>query len=166
MKLSRIAIKNFRSIKEATIVFDQNCLVLLGKNEAGKSNVLKAIAAIFGKYPIANKDKRKKIDNEKIEESYLRGVFKLDDNDIIEVANRFNSKFANTEIMVFQNKGTIKDYIKVAFNEFIIQLEVKEGSAPQFIYWEKEKNQFDLLTKLYIAGTELSKEANKTELNL
>ena len=58
MKLTRIEIKNFRSIKDAKISFDHNCLILLGKNEAGKSNVLKAVAAVFGKYMLSNKDKR------------------------------------------------------------------------------------------------------------
>ena len=69
MKLDRIEIHNFRSIKDATINFDHHCRILLGKNEAGKSNVLKAIAAIFGDYKISSKDKRKKIDNEK---TYLK----------------------------------------------------------------------------------------------
>ena len=64
MKIKEIHIENFRSIKNETIVMDKNCLILLGKNEAGKSNVLKAIAALFGQYSLTVKDQRKNINNE------------------------------------------------------------------------------------------------------
>jgi predicted ATP-dependent endonuclease of OLD family len=60
MELNKVHIKNFRSIKDEEIKFNHNCLILLGKNEAGKSNVLKAVAAIFDKYTVTDKDKRKK----------------------------------------------------------------------------------------------------------
>ena len=77
MELSRVHIKNFRSIKDTVINFDNNCLILLGKNEAGKSNVLKAIAAVFDKYQVSNKDRRKKIANEKIDEYFVRIIIKF-----------------------------------------------------------------------------------------
>lgn len=49
MKISEIYIKNFRSIKEETIVFpDSGILALVGANNAGKSNILKAINNILG----------------------------------------------------------------------------------------------------------------------
>ena len=66
MELKKIQIRNFRSIKSEDIVFSHNCLILLGKNEAGKSNLLKAVASVFGKYEVSNKDRRKRVDNEKI----------------------------------------------------------------------------------------------------
>ena len=47
MILDRVEIVNFRSIKNATINFDNKGLILIGKNEAGKSNILKAIVALF-----------------------------------------------------------------------------------------------------------------------
>jgi predicted ATP-dependent endonuclease of OLD family len=61
MELDRIQIRNFRSIKDETIHFSHNCLVLVGKNEAGKSNILKAVAAAFEQYKVTDKDKRKKL---------------------------------------------------------------------------------------------------------
>jgi len=49
MKISEIYIKNFRSIKEETIIFpDSGILALVGANNAGKSNILKAINNILG----------------------------------------------------------------------------------------------------------------------
>lgn len=167
MELSRITIKNFRSIKDAEIKFGHNCLILLGKNEAGKSNVLKAVAAIFGKYTVSDKDKRKKIDNEKIEEYYVRGIFKLSDKDINEVAKRFYAKYTIAEKITFQNNKKLEDYIKTLFRELIIQIDIKESSAMHFSYWRYEKNDFELINKLYLTGNSITTEATaKTELNL
>jgi len=167
MELSRITIKNFRSIKDAEINFGHNCLILLGKNEAGKSNVLRAVATIFEKYTVSNKDKRKKIDNEKIEEYYVRGIFKLSDKDIIEVTKRFYAKYINTENITFQSNKKIEDYIKTLFREFLIRIDIKNGSTPQFSYWKYENNDFELVNKLYLTGNTITTEAiGKIELNL
>jgi len=49
MKIQKITIKNFRSIKEETIIFpDSGILALVGPNNAGKSNILSAIENILG----------------------------------------------------------------------------------------------------------------------
>ncbi|HQG57575.1 MAG TPA: AAA family ATPase [Candidatus Dojkabacteria bacterium] len=49
MKIKDIYIKNFRSLKEETIVFPESgILALVGANNAGKSNILKAINNILG----------------------------------------------------------------------------------------------------------------------
>lgn len=64
MELQRIEIKKFRSIKDMTIeikeINGKKCIILVGKNEAGKSNILKAIAAVFGKYQVSTKDQKKR----------------------------------------------------------------------------------------------------------
>jgi putative ATP-dependent endonuclease of OLD family len=49
MKIKQITIKNFRSIKNEIIIFpDSGILTLVGPNNAGKSNILKAIENILG----------------------------------------------------------------------------------------------------------------------
>jgi putative ATP-dependent endonuclease of OLD family len=49
MKLKTIEIKNFRSIKHISFDFpESNLLVLVGPNNAGKSNIISAIDAICG----------------------------------------------------------------------------------------------------------------------
>jgi predicted ATP-dependent endonuclease of OLD family len=77
VKLTEIKIENFRSIKSQTIIIEHNCLILLGKNEAGKSNILKAIAAVFEQYKVTDKDKRKRIANEKILKRIMKNLFHL-----------------------------------------------------------------------------------------
>ncbi len=49
MKINQITVKNFRSIKEENITFpDSGILTLVGPNNAGKSNILRAIENILG----------------------------------------------------------------------------------------------------------------------
>lgn len=51
MKIKSIHIQNFRSIRDETLTFPKNGLVsLIGANNAGKSNFLRAIDLILGEY--------------------------------------------------------------------------------------------------------------------
>jgi AAA15 family ATPase/GTPase len=80
MKLDRVVIKNFRSIKDVTIDFDPTCRVLVGINESGKSNILHALAFLSKDYkPTKKADLREALpDEDPIEESYVRFVFKFE----------------------------------------------------------------------------------------
>ena len=46
MRLIRVKIINFRSVKDVTIELDPRCRILVGINESGKSNILKALALL------------------------------------------------------------------------------------------------------------------------
>lgn len=48
MYLSRLYIKNYRSIKELDIQFTKGKSVIIGRNNAGKSNIIKAIDLLLG----------------------------------------------------------------------------------------------------------------------
>ena len=79
MKLERVEIKNFRSIKEATIEFNPSCRVLVGINESGKSNILKALRLLDKKAPLSKDDKREGAPNEgHIKDSYVKFIFTLE----------------------------------------------------------------------------------------
>jgi len=47
MKIERIQYKNYRSIEESSIEACGNLNILVGKNNAGKSNLLKAVKSFF-----------------------------------------------------------------------------------------------------------------------
>ena len=85
MKLDRVQISNFRSIKELEIKFDPSCLVLVGINESGKSNILKALALLDDGNDPTKEDIRVPLRNEpKIEDndSYVRFIFRLDEQEV------------------------------------------------------------------------------------
>lgn len=157
MELTRIEIKNFRSIKDVQILFDHNCLILLGKNEAGKSNILKAVAAIFKEYKVKDTDKRKRIENEVIKDNEycIDAIIKLDEKDFSEIEYMFFSKYANAECIVFKNGKTIFEYIKTIFHEIILSLKITDGGSVSFQYWEPDvriKNEFTSVNDIFIDG--------------
>jgi hypothetical protein len=63
MKLIAADIVNFRSIKSLEVTFDPSCLVLVGINESGKSNILKALATL-GSFVPTRDDVRERAEDE------------------------------------------------------------------------------------------------------
>lgn len=66
MRIKEISIKRFRGIKDQTITDIDNALVLIGKNNSGKSAVLTAIRLFFGNYSSKEKDFYKQCDDYEI----------------------------------------------------------------------------------------------------
>ena len=56
MKFSSLFIRNFKSIRELTINDIDQALILVGKNNTGKTIMLYAIMAIVGDYTITERD--------------------------------------------------------------------------------------------------------------
>lgn len=56
MKLRSLSIKNFKSIRELNIAKIEQALILVGKNNTGKTVILDAILAITGSYDITAED--------------------------------------------------------------------------------------------------------------
>lgn len=52
MKISQLSIKNFLSIKEILITDIDNTLILVGKNNVGKSSILNALKLLCGNYVV------------------------------------------------------------------------------------------------------------------
>ena len=151
MRLTKIEISNFRSIEEMEIdileIDGKWCLILLGKNEAGKSNILKAISAVFGKYQVNEKDQRKERSNEyRIEDNkyYVRAIFELDQDDIEEIYEEFLKQYENTELIKFKEELSLKEFIKRVFNSIILRIDIKSNEVPRMRYWEyQEMHKFD-----------------------
>lgn len=156
MQLKRIVIKNFRSIQHMGIEIKQingkNCIILVGKNEAGKSNILKSIAAVFGKYQVSIKDQRKEIGDENIEDKdcYIIAVFSLDKYDIKKIINDFKNKYQNTEIIKFKENLTIENFINCFFNEVLWTINIKNEAKPYNAYWKKDDKKYSFDKKLFI----------------
>ncbi len=56
MKISKLGIKNFKSVCDVDIKNVDNVLILVGRNNSGKSVILDAIRAVTGDYKVSGKD--------------------------------------------------------------------------------------------------------------
>lgn len=59
MKLKKVHIKNFRSIKDAQIEFQDDLTVLIGENNAGKSSLLDLLECTLNNFQVASSTQRK-----------------------------------------------------------------------------------------------------------
>ena len=93
MKLEKIKIVNFRSIEELEIDFHHKCRVLVGINEAGKSNILKA-AALLSKDLINTEDdiRQESYEDERKTEAYVAFSFIFNENQRAELLEKLKSK--------------------------------------------------------------------------
>ena len=83
MILDQVQIKNFRSIQDTTIKFAPPCRVLVGINESGKSNILRAMALLDDDIkPHRNTDLREALPDEStIEHSHVWFIFRFEKNE-------------------------------------------------------------------------------------
>lgn len=63
MHITSVHIKNFKSIREVKIENVENALILVGKNNTGKTGILDAVRAAFGAYEITGRDFNEKKQN-------------------------------------------------------------------------------------------------------
>ncbi|WP_108468975.1 AAA family ATPase [Polynucleobacter difficilis] len=86
MNLVKAEIVNFRSIKNLEINFSPACRTLVGINESGKTNILKALAFLDKNKKIDLADLRYPLQGEsQIQESYIKFHFSLNDSQISEL---------------------------------------------------------------------------------
>ena len=67
MRIQKLHIKNFRYIRSLEICDIENALILVGKNNVGKTAVLSALCAVGGQYEIAETDFNEKKQNIEID---------------------------------------------------------------------------------------------------
>ncbi len=67
MQIESLVIRNFKSIREMRIEGIENALILVGKNNTGKTSVLDAIRAVGGVYEIKKEDFNEKRQNIEIQ---------------------------------------------------------------------------------------------------
>ncbi|PCI58089.1 MAG: hypothetical protein COB34_05725 [Methylophilaceae bacterium] len=107
MKLHKVQIRNFRSIEDEEIVFDPKCRILVGINESGKSNVLKALNLLSDTEP-SSKDIRYELEEEAIEEAFVEFHFTLDEKDKKQFASSIQQKIlvhSSSEKSLFTKSG-------------------------------------------------------------
>ena len=152
MKLDRFEIKNFRSIEDIKINIEEKngkkCLILVGKNEAGKSNILKAISALFGQYEVSIKDQNKNASDDKY---YIRAIFKLEENDFNVLETELFEEYNIEDTNIFQNNLNIKDFIRESFGEILLTIKIDDNEEPRLAYWNNKEldKEYKILDSVY-----------------
>lgn len=100
MYISRVIIKNYRSIKDLTLNFSSGKNVIVGKNNSGKSNIIKAINIVLGEnsptYVKSNNITENDFYSSNQENANKMMVFcelKKNDNEEIDISEVKKSKF-------------------------------------------------------------------------
>lgn len=138
MKLERVKIKNFRSIKEIEIDFDPTCRVLVGINESGKSNILSALSFLTEKSPDRKNDLREALPDEKeVKESYVSFVFELEKDESAQLTELVSSKILasvkNPEIVSTDGENKKVKELCNARNKGIYFIDIIEGKkSPRY----------------------------------
>ena len=121
MKLKKVEILNFRSIKESEIVFNPSCRVLVGINESGKSNLLDALSLLSEENQLAIEDEREPLPDERNEDGLSSISFTFDIADEVKsfyeiVRSKIIGGDNIIDIENGESKLTIKRYCEL-FNE-------------------------------------------------
>lgn len=140
MRLNRVQIKNFRSVKDIEIDFDPSCRVLVGINESGKSNILNALALLSDDFTPSKKDDlREALSREgQIKESEVTFVFqfeKTESDKLLEVVSGLIAASVKNPDIV--SEGTKKFSVKgfcVTRNEGLYTANILEEKKI-FNYW-------------------------------
>lgn len=118
MKIDHVEIINFRSIRSARLLFDRNLKILIGKNESGKSNILKA-CSLLGDYKADENDVRMSCFSEELENSgCVKFGLSFSGDDIVAANNSLFGQitsFVDNAVVIGKNKYSIFDYISLQY---------------------------------------------------
>lgn len=118
MKLDKVQIKNFRSIKDETISFEPRCRILVGVNESGKSNILKALALLDESVDIDQQNNIREIlpNEDDYSEAFVRFTFNLNDDEKINIYNKaLENIFYEGELELIKKRDEIIDFREICF---------------------------------------------------
>ena len=140
MKLNRVQIKNFRSIRDIEINLDPPCRVLVGINESGKSNILNALALLSDDYgPVKKDDLREALSHEgPIKESKVTFIFqfeKPESDKLVEVVStKIIAGIKNPDVVLSgKKKFSVKEFCSTR-NEGLYSADILEEKK-KFNYW-------------------------------
>jgi hypothetical protein len=95
MEFVRAEIENFRSIDKLTLDFRHGCQALIGINESGKSNILRALHLLDTSSTPAPGDLRiERHEEDQVTSGYVRFVFRLTNEEVAEVIAHVKARFS------------------------------------------------------------------------
>ena len=117
MRLVSITTKNFRTLQDLRLTFANSYCTISGKNNAGKSSVIRLLSILFGfrgMLPWSNRafefsykeDKTQWVkNNDPIEIKYLLHLEKNDDPALISFIEKMASKTASNSVVPMEREG-------------------------------------------------------------
>ncbi|WP_158989781.1 ATP-dependent endonuclease [Mucilaginibacter sp. L196] len=149
MILKKVSIKNFRSIKELDVDFSNNSFrILVGKNESGKTNILKALSLLAPDIEPSDEDIREPLPEERsIVEAYVRYIFNLNQEEIQQVYKNISAtiylKNRDKKIITDgKSEYTLLEFCKLQY-EGLYRINILDKSKA-YSYWTLD-SKFKLL---------------------
>lgn len=143
--IEEIHVKNFRSLKDFKIEFEEDITVLVGENDSGKTSVIDAIKIIFNKKSFGHDD------------------FSYDENEAL-IELKIDDKIYIKDIKLIE--GEVEENLFIKLNEdYINQIEA-EISSNEFDSLEEDDKRgrlFELLDELGITRGNMRKIETLTE---
>ena len=171
MKLDKISIYNFRSIKELEINPEPSCQIFVGEIEAGKSNILKSISYLAKDVKPQKKDIREPADDENIEYSYIDYDFKFTEKEHEIIFNHFKDLlyFPNPKSFVINQKDE-KITLQELFSRIMgfIRVDFKKETRTTNVF-NIPKNGFEKNWKVVLSkqtGVLVKNTKNSTEIDI
>ncbi len=119
MKLEKVIISNFLSIpSDFELSMNPRCRVLVGINEAGKSNILRALSMLCESIKPLALDRREPLPGEgPYKEAIVKFIFKLDNNELREIFDTITvhilcSDFEKPLFILNKKKLSLKEFIQ------------------------------------------------------
>lgn len=141
MRLHSVEISNYRSLKDLTIEFTDNCLILVGVNESGKSNILKALSLLGDSIPLDNDVRIPLVDDDPNADSMVDFIFELEIPDIDRIISNISSRFVNSEnekIVMLDLKTReeflFRQYMLDFFNKGLYRVNIKNRTKDPLYY--------------------------------
>ncbi|KKR00850.1 MAG: hypothetical protein UT26_C0038G0005 [Microgenomates group bacterium GW2011_GWC1_39_12] len=153
MKLKYASVINFRSIQNVQVSFDPSCRVLVGINESGKSNILRALSMIGNEFSPTPEDIREPLPREQsIKEAYIRFVFTFDKSEMEKVYSILKPKMLSkkTDAPLLTKSGK-----KLTYHDFCLLR--NEGLYHVDILTQKKSAQYWKLSDGYIVSANWKK---------
>lgn len=133
MRLVDGIVRNYRSVKDASIDLSTGCKVLVGINESGKTNILKALSLLSRKNEPHPNDVRIPLPSEDYDEdSFITFNMVLDEKDHTNIARDLAKKviagnIENIRVSYNDKNCSLKEYIsQITYIRIVIN--VKDGS--------------------------------------
>jgi len=138
--IKQLRIKNFKSIEDETIEFNKWLNVIVGPNNAGKTNIMEAIDLLLGDVYLPNFEPSTDhfFNGEENREIIIEAI--IEGDELKEINSEFNSSVTIRFQFSKQNGGSFE----VKKND---KWEQKDGNKPFGYYWDFEKKLFFLRVK-------------------